>query len=83
MFFKSIMEQVVYNIMDKKQIATGTAGILGIFLTIIGTVYFTPEQLDNSYICQATGEVGIFYGGISSTGLDCITFRTGGKICAG
>ena len=61
--------------MDKKQIAQGTAGIIGIFLIIIGTIYFTPEQLDNSYICLATEEVGIFYGGISGTGLSAYPYK--------
>ena len=55
--------------MDKKQIAQGAAGIIGTLLLIMGTVYFTPDQLDNAYICLATDEVGIFYGGISGTGL--------------
>ena len=53
----------------KKQIVQGTVGIIGVFLLIIGTVYFTPDQLDNVYICLASDEVGIFYGGISGTGL--------------
>ena len=55
--------------MDKKQIATGAVGIIGVFLAILGTIYFTPEQLENTYICLSTEEVGIFYGGISKTGL--------------
>jgi len=61
--------------MDKKQIAQGTAGIIGVFLIIIGTVYFTPEQLENTYICLATDEVGIFYGGISGTGLSAYPYK--------
>ena len=60
--------------MDKKQIATGTLGIIGILLAIMGTLYFTPEQLENSYICLATEEVGIFLGGISGTGLSAYPF---------
>ncbi len=61
--------------MEKKQIATGTAGVIGILLVIIGTIYFTPEQLDNAYICLATEEVGIFYGGISNTGLSAYPYK--------
>lgn len=60
--------------MKKKQIAQSAAGIIGIFLIIIGTVYFTPEQLENTYVCLATEEVGIFYGGISGTGLSAYPY---------
>ena len=70
--------------MKKKQIAQGTAGIIGIFLIIMGTIYFTPEQLDNAYICLATEEVGIFYGGISGTGLSAYPYsenRTDAERC--
>ncbi|KKL71429.1 hypothetical protein LCGC14_2094980 [marine sediment metagenome] len=61
--------------MDKKQITQGTAGIIGVFLIIIGTVYFTPEQLENAYVCLATEEIGIFYGGISGTGLSAYPYK--------
>ncbi len=68
----------------KKQIVTGTIGILGILLTIMGTMYFTPEQLDNAYVCLATEEVGIFYGGISGSGLTAYPYlenRTKAERC--
>lgn len=61
--------------MDKKQIVQGTVGIIGVFLIIIGTLYFTPEQLENTYVCLATEEVGIFYGGISGTGLSAYPYK--------
>jgi len=61
--------------METKQIATGTAGIIGILLAILGTLYFTPEQLENTYVCLATEEVGIFYGGISGTGLSAYPYK--------
>lgn len=61
--------------MEKKTIVQGTAGVLGIFLVIMGTLYFTPEQLENTYICLATNEVGIFYGGISGTGLSAYPYK--------
>jgi len=60
--------------MEKKQIVTGTVGIIAILFTILGTLYFTPEQLENTYICLATEEVGIFLGGISGTGLSAYPF---------
>lgn len=50
-------------------------GILGVLLAIVGTIYLTPEQLDNTYICLATEEVGIFYGGISGTGLTAYPYK--------
>lgn len=58
-----------------KQIIQGTIGIVGVILIIIGTVYFTPEQLENTYICLATEEIGIFYGGISLTGLSAYPYK--------
>ena len=59
----------------KKQIVKGTSGVLGALLIIIGTVYFTPEQLENTYVCLATEEIGIFYGGISGTGLSAYPYK--------
>lgn len=49
--------------MDKKQIATGSIGIVGLIsLLISGGLYFTDSgQIENSYICLATGETKIFY----------------------
>lgn len=29
----------------------------------------TQQELDNSYYCSSTNQWGIFYGGVSSTGL--------------
>ena len=59
--------------MDKIKI-TGI-GIIGLLLVVTGTMYFTPEQLDNTYYCTATEQVGIFYGGISATGLTAYPYK--------
>ena len=40
-----------------------------------GTTYLTPEQLDNAFYCLATEEIGIFYGGISGTGLSAYPYE--------
>jgi len=55
--------------MNKKQITQGTVGVVALLATMMGTMVFTPEQLDSAYYCTLSEEVGIFYGGISGTGL--------------
>ena len=47
----------------------GIAGLLTLLVAFGGYVTLTPEELDNAYYCPSTGMWGIFYGGISSTGL--------------
>lgn len=48
-----------------------TIGVIGLLslLLVSGVIYLNPEQAENSYICLATEEIGIFYGGVSGTGL--------------
>lgn len=72
--------------MEKKTITLGSVGILGLIsLLISGGIYFNNQsELDNAYICLATGEWGIFYGGVSSTGLTAYPYaenRTDYKRC--
>ena len=55
---------------DKKYL--GIIGVIAILIT--GGVYFTEDELDSAYICLATEEVGIFYGGISGTGLSAYPY---------
>lgn len=67
----------------EKQKITG-AGIIGVLLLVITGMYFTPDQLNNAYICLGSEEVGIFYGGISGTGLSAYPYkenRTHAKKC--
>ena len=48
------------------------AGIIGVFFLLIGsggTLILDQGELEHAYICDQTGELGIFYGGISGTGL--------------
>lgn len=47
----------------------GVIGVLALLAVFGGGIYLTQDQVDNSYYCPSTGEWGIFYGGISSTGL--------------
>lgn len=46
---------------DKKQIAVGTLGVIGILsLLISGGYYLTDEQAKDTYVCELTEQVGIF-----------------------
>ena len=47
----------------------GIIGILSALLAFGGTLILTQDQFDNAYVCSSNEKVGIFYGGISSTGL--------------
>lgn len=53
----------------ENKLTTGIIGLISLLTVMSGTLYFTPEQLDNAFICLATEEIGIFYGGISGSGL--------------
>ena len=55
----------------ENKVKTGIIGLISLLVVFGGTLYFTPEQLDNAYYCLATKEIGICYGGISGTGLTC------------
>lgn len=51
---------------------TKTKGIIGLIsiLAIFGGAFvLSPNEMDYTYVCNTTKQVGIFYGGISSTGL--------------
>ena len=54
----------------------GIVGLLCILAGFGGNIYLTQEQLDNAFYCSATEEVGIFYGGVSSTGLTAYPYET-------
>ncbi len=60
-------------IMENK-IKVGIIGLITLLAAIGGTIYLTPEELDNAYFCLATEEIGIFYGGISGTGLSAYPY---------
>ena len=53
----------------ENKIKYGIVGALSLLMIFGGTMYLTQQELDNSYYCPATGQWGIFYGGISGTGL--------------
>ena len=48
---------------------TGLIGLIILLAAFGGNLYLSEEQLDNAYFCTASEEIGIFYGGISGTGL--------------
>ena len=54
--------------MNNKKVG-GLLGIFGLFSLIILSHSLTTNEFSNAYVCIATEEVGIFYGGLSSTGL--------------
>jgi len=47
----------------------GIIGILALLAGFGGSLLLTPTQQENTYVCTSTEQIGIFYGGISSTGL--------------
>lgn len=53
--------------MENKNI--GIVGLISLLTVFGGSIILTQEQLDNSFYCTASEEFGIFYGGISNTGL--------------
>jgi hypothetical protein len=53
----------------KTKIGAGIIGLLTILSVFGGYLVLTPEQLSNTFYCTASEEIGIFYGGISGTGL--------------
>jgi hypothetical protein len=64
-------------------------GVIGLFAVVmagLGTTYvFTAQEADNTYRCSANDDVGVFYGGLSSTGVTAYpeVKGVGGKRCTG
>jgi len=54
---------------------TGLIGLISLLAVFGGTLYLTPEQLANTYYCSASEEIGIFYGGVSGTGLTAYPYK--------
>lgn len=52
----------------------GIVGLITLIAVFGGGMYLSQDQLDSAYYCTATGEFGIFYGGISSTGITAYPF---------
>jgi len=68
-------------------------GLIGMFLVLLvgtgggigATLMLEPGELDHAFVCSNSGQVGIFYGGISSSGYTAYPFvenRTGSKTCS-
>lgn len=53
----------------ENKIQKGIIGILSLLVVFGGAMYLTQDEFDNAYVCDLTEEVGIFYGGISNSGL--------------
>lgn len=60
--------------MDNK-IAYGIIGVLSLLSIFGGTLYLSESELDNTYICTINNNTGIFYGGISGTGLTAYPYK--------
>ena len=54
---------------------TGLIGLLALLIGFGGTVALLPTQLDNAYVCPSTEKIGLFYGGLSSTGITAYPFK--------
>jgi len=59
--------------LDKTKV--GLIGLITLLGVLGGNIYLSQDQLDNAYYCTATEEIGIFYGGISSTGLTAYPYE--------
>lgn len=53
----------------ENKVKYGIVGLLSLLVAFGGYMTLTQQELDNSYYCPSSGVWGIFYGGISSTGL--------------
>ncbi len=53
----------------------GIIGMIALLAGVGGYMILTPGELDNSYYCPSSGEFGVFYGGISSTGLTAYPYK--------
>jgi len=53
----------------ENKIKYGIVGLLSLLVAFGGYMTLTQQELDNAYYCPSTSQWGIFYGGISSTGL--------------
>jgi len=58
----------------ENKIKYGIIGALSLLVAFGGYMTLTQQELDNSYYCPSSGQWGIFYGGISSTGLTAYPF---------
>jgi len=47
----------------------GIIGIITLLLGFGGSILLTPTEQVNTYYCESSNTVGVFYGGISGTGL--------------
>ena len=66
------------------KIKVGIIGALTLLVAFGGVMILSPGEMDNSYYCPSTGEWGIFYGGVSGTGLTAYPYeenRSGYKRC--
>ena len=51
---------------------TKYVGIIGLITLLVGfggAIILNPTEQNNAYYCEKTNTVGVFYGGISSTGV--------------
>jgi len=63
----------------------GIVGLLTLLVGMGGVLILTPKEQAASYSCSATGQFGIFYGGISSTGKTAYPYaenKSGSKLCS-
>ena len=75
---------------EEKQIKTyvsfGVIALVSLLAGFFGKNMLTEDQFENTFVCTVTEEYGIFYGGISKSGLTAYPFsenRTKYTRCAG
>ena len=65
---------------------TGIIGLVMLLAGFGGSQFISQDSLSSIYVCSASIQYGIFYGGISSTGLIAYPYsqnRTGSVKCTG
>ena len=70
----------------ENKIKYGIIGLISLLVGFGGYMTMTQGELDNSYYCPSSGEFGVFYGGISSTGLTAYPYaenKTDYERCTG
>lgn len=60
------------------EISNKLLGIIGTVLVLLGfggSRVLTSDEFENSYVCDVTEEIGIFYGGISGTSYTAYPYK--------
>ena len=53
----------------------GIIGVVAVLLSVGGITFLNSQESSNAYRCTVTDQIGIFYGGITSTGYTAYPFK--------